>query len=246
MGPKIPSYGRFWETFIGLKNASSPFQPYGLRIPAGIPQTNAAAIGSAYTEIAYAHYSLFCELAGAHFQLDEVRNSYSSNAGDRLFLFLEAFNGFYDHIGTARNMVIRLWCQAQELARVALPTASIARKELVGGLAVFDSTLSGPGAATVKADAQTIETEAVDTRDHHIHNYAAFFVPINGTNWFVVGPEEAQRLSRAAGFPVREQEALRRMEGHLTTMSRFVEASEANLLSELGGVLKGGGIDVAY
>lgn len=73
---KFSSYGVCWDQFIGVnENQKTGYlKPYGLIIPPSL-RMKAKEIRNAYLEFSYAHYTLFCHLAGAHFQLKELKKS---------------------------------------------------------------------------------------------------------------------------------------------------------------------------
>lgn len=105
---KFPLYATFWNKFIGNKE-KAPLKPYGLKIPISL-RARKNDILNAYLEITYAHYTLFCRLAGAHFQLKELRRSLKyKNSWKKHFRHWEHFEVFYMHLGSAMYQVYHLW-----------------------------------------------------------------------------------------------------------------------------------------
>jgi hypothetical protein len=104
---RFPRYGEFWRRFIGVKNKGDRILPYGLRIPHSIPNTERREIRRAYEKLTMAHYSLFCHLAGAHFQANGLSSLASSPA--KWFRRYEAFDCVYVHLGSCLNQVHHLW-----------------------------------------------------------------------------------------------------------------------------------------
>ncbi len=105
---KFPLYATFWNIFIGNKE-KAPLKPYGLKIPASL-KTRKKDIASTYLEITYSHYTLFCHLAGAHFQLKELKRSLKyKNPWEKHFRHWEHFEVFYIHLGNAMYQVYHLW-----------------------------------------------------------------------------------------------------------------------------------------
>lgn len=108
---KFSSYGICWDRFIGVnENQKTGYlRPYGLIIPPSL-RTKAKEIRTAYLEFSYAHYTLFCHLAGAHFQLKELKKSLRiKNAKKRHFRHWEHFEVFYLHLGICIYQVYHLW-----------------------------------------------------------------------------------------------------------------------------------------
>jgi len=104
----FPAYGVFWERFIGNRTVS-PLKPYGLRIPKAL-STRKKLITDTYREITYSHYTLFCQLAGAHFQLEQLKKSLKyKNPWLKHFCHWESFELFYSHLGNVMNQVYHLW-----------------------------------------------------------------------------------------------------------------------------------------
>lgn len=255
IGSSFPYYGTFWETFIGLRDRTKPFRPYGLVIPPQLPVADATSIQKAYTEVAEAHYSEFCELAGAHYQLEEADNSYAIAGPERLFHFLEAFNGFYDHLGTARNMGFRLWDEVRAIARITAPRASLAKSpgkmaaRKKGGSKIrtaIEAELARRSMKTALADLKVIEDQAIPTRDHHIHDYGAYFLPAGGRLRYILPPEEVRDYKGRTGWDVTDEETVFRMRRHLDTIERYLNESERALAHEYSTALASAGINVDY
>lgn len=109
----FPAYAEFWEKFIGVKTSiqrgHSSLRPYGLIIPSSL-RSEAKNIRKIYGEISYTHYSLFCHLAGAHFQLGKLRQSLKAKiSAKRHFKHWEHFEVFYLHLGITMNQIYHLW-----------------------------------------------------------------------------------------------------------------------------------------
>lgn len=103
---RFPRYGEFWEKFIGVKTMGNYVLPYGVRIPNSIPRLERTEIRRAYEEINMAHYTLFCHLAGAHFQADRL--SYPVSSPAKWFEHFEAFESAYIHLGSCFYQVHHL------------------------------------------------------------------------------------------------------------------------------------------
>ena len=106
----FPLYATFWEKFIGVKDKSVRgfLRPYGLKIPA-VLRSEKKEINNIYLEITYIHYTLFCHLAGAHYQIDELKKSLQDICSkQRHFKHWEAFENIYFHLGVVMNQLYQL------------------------------------------------------------------------------------------------------------------------------------------
>jgi hypothetical protein len=251
----FPYYGTFWETFIGLKSPKIPFRPYGLDIPNGFSVKDSQLIRQAYAEMAEAHYSEFCELAGAHFQVLEAESSYTAAGPERLFRFLESFNGFYDHIGTARNMAFRIWDEYRVIARVVAPSSRIAlspgklspgKKSNSRIRKAMEAELLAYSKSSEIGDLSLIESEAITMRDHHIHDYGAYFLSAGNRLSFLLPALEVAKYKALFGIDVTEEVAIPRMKRHLQAIERFLDGSERVLAQELSRTLASVRIHVDY
>jgi len=104
----FPNYSIFWEEFIGDPKKDTPV-PYGLLFPS-IKAERRGQIEEIYHEICMAHYSLFCHLAGTHFQLETLEKALKLNDfRKKYFEHLEAFEVCYFHLGSAFYQMYHLW-----------------------------------------------------------------------------------------------------------------------------------------
>jgi hypothetical protein len=243
---EFPTYGTFWEDLIGLKDPSKPFEPYGLIIPALTCSPCAEGVRLAYLELSEAHYSEFCELAGAHYQITEAERSYNLANPEATFLFLEAFNAFYDHLGTARNMALRLWTLSRAIAKGVDPASPLAKFKSDSSLGLIESRLRANGQGGLVPRLKLIEDQVVNQRNHHIHDYGARFGIVRKRFHFVLPKEESVDLSQIYGWTITEEECGVRMRRHLETLERFLDGSERVLLADLSGALSAGGVVVNY
>lgn len=113
-GPVIlnnfPNYADFWNKFIGVKVSNNGvFLPYGLIYPATISDRDKKRMTGNYREISMSHYSLFCHLAGTHFQLDLLRKTPITRSKISYFRHFECFESCYLHLGIVYNQICHLW-----------------------------------------------------------------------------------------------------------------------------------------
>jgi len=105
----FPNYSAFWEEFIGDPKKEIPVA-YGLLFPSGIKTERKEEIEEIYDEICMAHYSLFCHLAGTHFQLENMKRILRLDDFKRkYFEHWEIFEVCYFHLGSAFYQVYHLW-----------------------------------------------------------------------------------------------------------------------------------------
>jgi hypothetical protein len=105
----FPSYGTFWEEFIGIRLDSGLLKPYTLNLThLTSSKHNVAMI--LHERISMAHYSIFCQLASAHRLLEELCNCKTiQNEKELHFKHWQILECAYLCIGTAWQEVIILW-----------------------------------------------------------------------------------------------------------------------------------------
>jgi hypothetical protein len=105
----FPNYAKFWEEFIGDPKKGIPV-PYGLLFDSSICAKDREQINEIYNEICMSHYSLFCHLAGTHFQLENLKNILKlDNSKRKYFQHWETFEVCYFHLGSAFYQMYHLW-----------------------------------------------------------------------------------------------------------------------------------------
>lgn len=105
----FPNYEKFWAKFIGNPNAER-VEPYRYVFPSGMNVKEKDRIFKGYERVQMVHYSLFCHLAGAHFQLKELENTENiQDPKERYFKHWEHYEVGYMHLGSAFYMLESLW-----------------------------------------------------------------------------------------------------------------------------------------
>lgn len=105
----FPNYSVFWEEFVGDPRKDAPVA-YGLIFPSDIEVQRQKAIEKIYDEICMAHYSLFCHLAGTHFQLENMKRILKLDDFKRKYLeHWETFEVCYFRLGSAFYQMYHLW-----------------------------------------------------------------------------------------------------------------------------------------
>jgi hypothetical protein len=83
--------------------------PYGLKFPDGMSANQRKDISLNYRELTMTHYSLFCHLAGAYFQLEELRKYPIKHSRISYFRHFEHFESCYMHVGIIFDQMYHLW-----------------------------------------------------------------------------------------------------------------------------------------
>lgn len=105
----FPNYEKFWVEFIGNPHADQ-VEPYKYLYPEIMAIEEKGKIEKIYMKIQMAHYTLFCHLAGAHFQERELKNAVSiKDPKEKYFRCCEHFEAAYMHIGSAFYVLETLW-----------------------------------------------------------------------------------------------------------------------------------------
>ncbi len=106
----FPQYAEFWSKFIGVKeaNINNILSSYDL-ISVGSVSPNLPSFQKIHQEICMSHYSVFCNLATAHFNLTELSNLDSSDRDTYYFAHWRLFESAYMHLGAAWQEIKRIW-----------------------------------------------------------------------------------------------------------------------------------------
>lgn len=105
----FPNYETFWTKFIGNPNAEK-LEPYVYNFPSNMDPREKEQIQRQYEKIQIAHYSLFCQLAGSHFQMKELKDTENiKDQKKRYFRHWEHFEVGYLHLGSAFYLLKELW-----------------------------------------------------------------------------------------------------------------------------------------
>ena len=105
------NYAKFWEQFIGRDLASKTGRWYPFDFQSSTPLAERSLAEEWREEISMAHYSLFCSLAGARFQMGELESLLPiGHLTDKVFIrHWEAFECFYSRLGIAYFQIFHLW-----------------------------------------------------------------------------------------------------------------------------------------
>ena len=123
---RFPNYESFWEEYIGQKICNKMLAPYGLSFPKNISNKEKAITKIIYERLTMAHYTLFCALAGAHYQLSILQRNCDDLITPRAyFRHWDSFENIYIRLGNAFNQVAHLWKLFFALRDLSLSTYSV-------------------------------------------------------------------------------------------------------------------------
>jgi len=107
----FPAYADFWNKFIGVRKIkkSNRLIWYKYSYPPIWRKDQKATFRSHIEELFMAHYSIFCNLAGAHYQLKQCNLSLGLSFSEKHFRHWEAFESCYQHMGNVVNSVHLFW-----------------------------------------------------------------------------------------------------------------------------------------
>lgn len=112
----FPNYEKFWLKFIGNPNAIR-VEPYKYLYPDNMAKEEKNQIEKTYMKVQMAHYTLFCHLAGAHFQEKELEEAREvKDYKEKYFRCCEYFEVAYMHLGSVFYVLETLWCTFLKLA----------------------------------------------------------------------------------------------------------------------------------
>lgn len=106
-----PAYGDFWNKYIGTRRThkSRKLSWYQYNFPTTWTLNQKVNFRKQLQEMFMAHYSLFCNLAGAHYQIERCKRSLEIIGPSKHFLYWEAFECFYQHLGNVVNYTYMFW-----------------------------------------------------------------------------------------------------------------------------------------
>lgn len=162
----FPNYERFWQEFIGNPNAGE-VEPYKYRYSDIMKNEEKTKIEKCYVKIQMAHYTLFCHMAGAHFQLKmlEIARGLEDHK-EKYFRCCEHFEAAYMHIGSIFYVLETLWCTVLRLT---------GNKEGKKGLGKLTKFLKNKGKNELASNLKEIDKNMMDRRHIPVH-YSRIFV----------------------------------------------------------------------
>jgi len=187
-GPEItklfPNYAKFWGKFIGDPKKDVPVA-YGLLFDSSIKTKDKEQINEIYDEICMAHYSLFCHLAGTHFQLKNLKKVLKlDDPKGKYFEHWETFEVCYFHLGSVFYQMYHLWGLVFLLKKeVTRDKIGRFRHSIKEKLRLYLKK-EGQGSLCTKID--ELDEEIKDLRDNIVHfsrgaseiHFGEFYIPL--------------------------------------------------------------------
>jgi len=229
----FPNYEIFWLKFIGNPKAKG-VRAYTYVFPSSMNLEEQYKILRGYERIQMVHYSLFCHLAGAHFQLKELQNTENiQDKKERYFRHWESYETAYVHLGSVFYMLQSLWKIGLKLRRY--PTKFRELKHYL--------TLKGMGELVKRID--DVETIVKIRRDQAVHygrmlafpHKGRFYVPLEvyrDMKW-----SEANKIKKWIGSIASLREDLIETEKLINDLHQI-------LISEYEGFITQKGIQIDY
>ena len=108
---EFPSYGKFWEKFVGVdvNRLSESLWPRPPKFPTGYEDAEKEDFEKTQIWIARVSYGIFCNFAGAHYQLEQYLKQIPIKDRGAFFRAIEAVECAYLHIGDVAYGLERLW-----------------------------------------------------------------------------------------------------------------------------------------
>ncbi|GAI21864.1 unnamed protein product, partial [marine sediment metagenome] len=218
----FPYYGEFWGKFIGLR-AGDRLLPYRLQIPPTAKDPTVkdnSQILKWHEEIAMRHYSQFCQLAGAHFQLEKATEALrQKDKALRHFLFWEAFDNFYQHLANTRNQMYGLWKVISNLNQT-LPQK-------------LEQYLKATDRSILWSRISEWEEQAEVLRDSVVHFSRGAAPYGDGAYWIPLPIKKEQTWSDTLKKPGPVQEATKKMERDLRDLESLLNEVQRLIGCEL-------------
>jgi len=120
---EFPSYGKFWEKFIGVdvNRLSEGLWPRPPKFPTRYEDAKKEGFKNKQIWIARASYGIFCNLAGAHYQLGQYLKQIPIKDKEAFFMAIEAVECAYLHIGDVIYGLESLWGKIRKSSTPHLP-----------------------------------------------------------------------------------------------------------------------------
>ena len=234
--PKIlanfPYYAEFWQKFIGVRmDSAGRFLPYRLKMRDAL--CDGRKVLTCHEKISMRHYSQFCHLAGAHYQLEQALKALAmEDETRRHFLFWEAFENFYQHLSGAREQMDSVWGLLRRLD-ANLP------KDVKSYLTSKGSEVLWQRIAEWDHDVATIRNSIV-----HFSRIGAPFG--NGTYWIPLPIQKDPLWSDTLPQPKRIQEATKKMTKDLHELELLLDQAQRLIGDELEKTFQSMGVIICY
>lgn len=181
------------------------------------------------------HYSQFCQLAGAHFQLREATQALKeTDEALRHFSFWEAFDNFYQHLANARNQMYGLWNIVRSL------NPSLPRK--------LKEYLKVSQRDALSRRIRRWEEEAETLRNNIVHFYRGGAPYGDGAYWIPLPIKKGVTWSETLTNMDRQpfQESAKKMEMDLRELESLLDEVQRLMGDELEKSFQSMGVVICY
>ena len=162
----FPNYEKFWGKYIGDPN-SETVQPYVYKYHKTITKDEQEKIEKSFLKIQMSHYTLFCHMAGAHFQIKGLEASQKQeDDNEKYFRCCEHFEAGYMHIGSVFYVMETFWCTVLKM---------IGHNEGKKGLGKLAAFLAEKGRNDLALRLNDVNNNMMDRRHLPVH-YSRVFV----------------------------------------------------------------------
>jgi hypothetical protein len=225
----FPNYEKFWEEFIGNPNAAQ-VEPYMYCYPDDMTVSERKKIENSYLKIQMAHYTLFCHLAGAHFQKKELETAQGlKDHKEKYFRCCEHFEAAYMHLGSVFYVLETLWCTVLRL---------IGQREGKKGLGKMTSFLENEHKNDLAARLKKIDENMMNRRHLPVHYSRVFVTWHQGDMYVPINVQEKMLWSQ--GYETNEwRRSDRQLSSDLIQIEKLVNDLHEVLIEKCGTFLAG-------
>lgn len=230
----FPNYEKFWLKFIGNPNANR-VEPYTYRYPDDMTVEERGKIENSYVKIQMAHYTLFCHMAGAHFQEKELEAAQGLNdCKEKYFRCCEHFEAAYMHIGSVFYVLETLWCTVLRL---------IGHKEGKKGLGKLVKFLETEGKNDLALRLKKIDENMMNRRHLPVH-YSRVFVTWHQGDMYVPINVREKMLWSQGNETIEWRRSDRQLNSDLAQTEKLVNDLHEALIEKYGSFIAGRSIFV--
>jgi hypothetical protein len=239
----FPNYARFWLDFIGNPNYRVP-KAFGLLYNSSISRAERERVNDIYQEICMAHYSLFCHLGGAQFQIDNLKKLGNSNIDSyqKYFEYWEAFEIGYFHFGCAFYQLYHLW-GLFFLLKGEVVQNSPGNFDL-GPKSLLINYLKNYNEITILAEMKKLDDSVKVLRDNIVHFSRGSSKYLNGE--FLIPAEFERQIWSKKHKTKNWLETFRLINEHVIRIERLFDHIHLYLIVELKDYFEKKGIAVNY
>lgn len=222
--------------FIGDPNAER-VQPYKYLFPSNIALEKKKKIARNYEKIQMAHYTMFCHLAGAFFQEEELVNARSvQDLKERYFRCCEHFESAYMHLGSAFYVLETLWNTVLKLSGY---------RGGGGRFGKLENYLNQRGKAGLAQRLRNIDSTMMIRRHLPVHYGRVFAMWYRGELYVPLNVKEEMMWSQASET-IEWRKAEKQLHSDIVRTEETINELHEALIDEYGNFIIGEGIQIDY